>query len=165
MLFNGYADKYAEYLAPIVEQDASVTLAEFGILKGVGLAIWCDLFPASRVLGFDIDLSHARSNHTELQRLGAFKQVRPELHEYDQFVDGTALLGSVLGDAKLDVVIDDGFHSNESILTTIESVRPHLARKFVYFVEDNRRVHRMLRKRYPQWSVDSSGALTVLTPS
>ena len=164
MLFNGYGDKYAERLQPLVERGAPVTLAEFGILRGNGLAMWCDLFPAGRILGFDIDLSHAEGNFPHLESLGAFTRNRPELHEYDQFIDNAAYLGEILSGAKLDVVMDDGFHSNESILKTVESVRPHLADDFVYLIEDNPRVHRALRARYPDWRVDAAGALTVLTP-
>src|SRR5690606_14469901 len=136
-------------LQPLVERGAPVTLAEFGILRGTGLAIWCDLFPTSRVIGLDIDLSHARENFPHLESLGTFTHNQPELPEYDQFVDNAAYLGEILGGAKLDVVMDDGFHSTDSILTTVESVRPHLAEDFVYLIEDNPRVHRALRARYP----------------
>ena len=57
MLFNGYAKDYSRYLKSF-DCDRRLIVAEFGILRGNGLAIWCDLFPNARVLGFDIDTSH-----------------------------------------------------------------------------------------------------------
>ena len=66
------------------------------------------------------------------------------------------------GDAA-DIVIDDASHADESILATFESFRERLARKFVYFVEDNEDVHSELIRRYPQYRVDSLGEMTVVT--
>ena len=51
MLHHGYAESYASYLAPLLGEQ-SLTVAEFGIPKGTGLAIWCDLFRSARVIGF-----------------------------------------------------------------------------------------------------------------
>ena len=73
--------------APSLEA-GTLIIAEFGILKGTGLAIWCDLFPDARVIGLDIDLGHFEENRSTLERRGAFKQNKPELHEYDQLVPG-----------------------------------------------------------------------------
>jgi exopolysaccharide production protein ExoZ len=135
MLHHGYAEGYARHLAPF-HGAKGLTVAEFGILKGTGLAIWCDLFPEARVLGLDIDLAHFESNRAALVRRGAFKRNAPELHEYDQLVDGSAVLRKLLGRQTLDIVIDDGLHSIDSIITTWRSVRPHLSSCFVYFIED-----------------------------
>src|SRR4030042_4542522 len=53
MLHHGYAKKYSEYLLPYVKKDTPLTVTEFGILKGTGLSIWCDLFQNARILGLD----------------------------------------------------------------------------------------------------------------
>ena len=135
MLHHGYSKLYARYLAPFLD-GSEITLAEFGILKGTGLAIWCDLFPTSRVLGFDIDLSHFEINRALLLKKGAFKANQPELHEYDQLTEGSEQLRRLLGNKTFDVVIDDGLHSAESIVKTWRAVRPHLSQQFVYFIED-----------------------------
>lgn len=60
MLHHGYGPIYARYLAPFLGQ-SGLTMAEFGILKGTGFAMWCDLFPSARVIGFDIDLGKIRA--------------------------------------------------------------------------------------------------------
>ena len=87
MLHHGYGPTYARYLRPFLG-GRNLTVAEFGILKGTGLAIWCDLFTDARVIGLDIDLGHFEENRSRLARRGAFKQNRPELHEYDQLICG-----------------------------------------------------------------------------
>ena len=61
MLHHGYAETYARHLVPFLEK-RDIVLAEIGVLKGTGLALWCDLFPNGRVIGFDIDFSHFEEN-------------------------------------------------------------------------------------------------------
>lgn len=134
MLHHGYASVYAKYLAPFLNSQ-NLTLAEFGILKGSGLAIWCDLFPSARVLGFDIDLGHFERNRAALVGLGAFKNNTPDLHEYDQLVAGGEVLSEALH-GTIDIVINDGLHSIDAILQTWRSVEPFLSPRFVYIIED-----------------------------
>ena len=63
----------------------------------------------------------------------------------------------------MDIVIDDASHVDKSILATFESFRQRLATKFVYFIEDNREVHRALRQRYPLYRVESYDEMTIVT--
>lgn len=163
MLHHGYADKYSKYLLPYIEGNRSVTVAEFGILKGTGIAMWCDLFTGGRVLGLDIDLGHIKENMDNLKRLGAFKNNQPELYEFDQFEDNIGYLGTILKGDRIDICIDDGFHSNESILNTMKSVMPYLAEEALYFIEDNKDVHKAIRSLYPELLVDSKGELTIVS--
>jgi hypothetical protein len=135
MLHHGYGPTYAHYLQPFLGA-RNLTIAEFGILKGTGLAIWCDLFPDARVIGFDIDLSHIEQNRSTLERRGAFQRNQPELHEYDQLVAGRDRLERILNGRTLDIVIDDGLHSKDSIITTWRSVEPLLSPRFGYLIED-----------------------------
>lgn len=163
MRHHGYASLYAEYLLPFLDHASPLTVAEFGILQGTGLAIWCDLFDESRIVGFDIDLGHVEGNRPRLLELGAFQKNVPEFHELDQLKDNEIYLGDVLKGAKIDVCIDDGLHSFDSILTTISSVIPHLADDFVYFVEDNADVHKEIAARFPDFALKSDGEMTILT--
>ena len=164
MIFNRYARCYSEFLGRF-DFDAPLIIAEFGILNGTGLAIWCDLFPKARVLGFDIDIGRFLSNKADLEKLGAFKDNQPEAYEYDQFEQNSEFLRKTLQGDKIDVVIDDGCHIDEAILLTMESVMPYLCMDFVYFVEDNRRVHERIRHEYPKLVVSSFGRLTVVQAS
>ena len=138
-------------------------MAEVGILKGTGLAIWSDLFNDVRILGLDIDLGHINNNMDNLKKLGAFKKENIELHEFDQFEDNTEALKNILKRDKVDVFIDDGFHSNETILKTLQSALPYLSDRFVYFIEDNKSVHKELKNLYPKLQIDVNDQLTVLS--
>ena len=89
------------------------------------------------MLGFDIDLQHCQANRTQLRRRGAFARNEPELHEYDQLMGSSDRLAEILRGQRLDIVIDDGLHTADAILKTWVSVRPHLAARFVYFIEDH----------------------------
>ena len=163
MLHHGYASLYSSYLLPFIQQEnRPLTICEFGILKGTGLAIWCDLFPKSRCIGFDIDLGHYKANIENLRSLGAFSANSPEVHDYDQFVYSAEFIGNVLNGDKIDICIDDGCHSEKTILTTIESVLPHVNERFVYFVEDNKSIWEMIKSLYPQFVVNSHCELTVI---
>ena len=164
MLHHGYAKHYQHHLQPYVQdRNQRIVICEFGILKGTGLAIWCDLFPNARIIGFDLDLSNIKNNMDNLLQLGAFSNNQPELFEYDQFVDSADYLKEILNDDKFDIVMDDGHHSDESILTTFKSVRPHLNEDFVYLIEDNAYVHRNIRSKYKGCTLYSYSELTVVT--
>lgn len=163
MLHHGYAPVYAKFLQPFLGM-RGLRIAEFGILKGTGLAIWCDLFPEARVLGLDIDPAHYESNRPELLRRGAFRRNSPEIFEYDQLVDGAGRLGGILKGETLDVVIDDGLHSIESIVATWRAVRPHLSSRFVYFVEDFPELPGRCGEEFAGFESRSFGMMTVIGP-
>lgn len=162
MLYEGYAKKYSEYLAPFLN-DESVTLIEVGILKGSGLAVWCDLFKNGRIIGLDIDLEHIKSNMHNLKQRNAFKYNNPELYEYDQLNDNNEFLRTILKSDTVDICIDDGIHSNDSIITTLNSVYSHLSERFVYFIEDNKNVHKHIQCIYPGLNIEVKGELTIIT--
>tara|TARA_Y100001968_G_C19294154_1_gene685759 strand:- start:172 stop:903 length:732 start_codon:yes stop_codon:yes gene_type:complete len=162
MLYHGYAKKYAQYLSPYIKK-SNIVLAEVGILQGVGLAIWCDLFSKGKIIGFDIDLSHIKNNMDNLKKMGAFKKNKPELYDFDQFQDNTNYVKNILKDSKIDICIDDGLHSDESILTTLKSMTPHLSKKFIYIIEDNNSVYNKIPSVFPECNIDNKGELTILT--
>lgn len=161
MLHHGYAKTYARYLKPFLNHKPLV-LAEFGILKGTGLAIWCDLFPDARVVGFDIDLGHFEDNRPHLERRGAFRLNRPEVHEYDQLIEGGPILERVLGPQTLDVVMDDGLHSLESIVLNWRSVKPFLSPTFVYFIEDYANLLDECGDEFSGYETFGEGGMTVV---
>jgi len=161
MLHHGYAKLYAKYLQEFVGR-SNLVVVEIGILKGTGLATWCDLFPNARIIGLDIDLDNATGNMANLEMRGAFRHNKPELYEFDQFQDNTLLLGSLLHGQKVDICIDDGLHWKETILATLRSVIPHLADQWIYFIEDNSEISADLKHLFPQYFRASDGEMTVL---
>ena len=165
MSHHGYAPQYSQYIQAYLTTAEPLVVVEIGILKGTGLAIWSDLFPESRVIGLDIDLTHVRGNLPNLRASGAFAKKDVEVYEFDQFVPNRVYLGQLLAGDRIDICIDDGVHRPDAILTTIDSVIPHLNDQFVYFIEDNAKIHGEIRRRYPDYSVESYGELTVVTQS
>jgi hypothetical protein len=163
MLHHAYAMHYASHLKKFIPKRLeTLTIVEVGILKGTGLALWSELFPASDILGLDIDLSHFEENRKNLISRGAFKRNSPELYSFDQFTDNRSLISKLLNGRKIDILIDDGFHSNETILNTARDFYEFLAEDFVYFVEDNNQVANSLRTLFPNRFVSSYGQLTVI---
>jgi len=163
MLTHGYAAMYYKYLKRFLDAGEELTLVEIGILKGTGLAIWCDLFEQARIIGLDIDLGNYYGNLGDLKKRGAFRRNQPAVFEFDQFQDNTEYLGRILQGRRIDVAIDDGCHADPAILSTLKSVIPHLAENFVYFIEDNRSVHTTIQHLHPEFSVENQGEITVLT--
>ena len=162
MLHHGYAPKYAEGLQPFFNF-GPITLVEIGVLEGTGLAIWCDLFPDSRVIGLDLDLTHVEHNMQALKHKGAFRNNEPELYEFDQFADNTEKIKKILSGDTINICIDDGAHSDQAILTTVQSLYSSLDDSFVYFIEDNPMVHEKIVQQYPHLTTEANGSLTVLS--
>ena len=162
MLTHGYAATYAKHLAPYLDRTDPLTVVEVGILRGSGLALWCDLFPNSRVIGLDIDLRNYLANVAELRRRGAFRFSQPEVYAFDQFRDNREYVAELLRGVRIDVAIDDGCHSDQAILSTMRSIAPHLNEEFSYFIEDNRTAIATIRAVSPEYSVETKGELTVL---
>ena len=61
-------------------------------------------------------------------------------------------------------MIDDALHLGPCIMRAMKSFMPHMADDFLYFVEDNARVHKKIRKAYPGLDVRSYKYLTVVSP-
>jgi hypothetical protein len=141
-----------------------IRILEVGILKGTGRSIWSEYFKNKSIYGFDYDLGNFEDNKSNLIELGAFKDVLPITMFYDQFADNSEAMKKTFGDKKLDVVIDDAFHSDESIINTFDELQPFLSEKFVYFIEDNRTAWKKLQVKYPNYRFDyNDDELTVVT--
>ena len=164
VFFHGYSGKYSEYLSPLKQSKEPINILEVGILKGTGLAVWSEYFDRKQIYGFDYNLSNFEDNKENLLELGAFKDGLPITRFFDQFADNSETLRETFGDKKLDVVNDDAFHSDESIIKSFDELQPYLAEKFVYFIEDNKTAWKKLQTRYPSYNFGYNGnQLTVVT--
>ena len=165
-LYHGYGTYYAEFLAPFVNGQQPSILVEVGILNGSGLAIWCDLFQSTRVVGLDIDLENFTKDYPRLVSAGAFSKCEPEAHWFDQLdlFKGTEVLEKLFTKNSIEVVIDDGCHTLESIKLTFKMIQPYLAKNFVYFIEDNYGTYEQMSTIYPQYRWISRGQLTICQP-
>lgn len=162
MIHHNYANVYAKYLKKFISYE-KLNILECGILKGTGLGVFSKLFPQAMLIGLDIDLSHTKSNLTFLKEKGAFKLRDPLLFVFDQFQPNTDEIKLILN-KKLNIIIDDGFHSDEAILNTFKVLKPFLSNDFVYFIEDNYTVSSLIKENYKEYHVEPFGELTVVTP-
>ena len=163
MMSHYYSPYYAKHLKRFVKNRfAEIAIAEVGVLSGVGLATWSDLFPKSNIFALDMDFSYLRENEAHLKSKGAFANSFPTLIEYDQFAEPTADVIAALGDTRFSIVIDDASHFPEGILNTIDFMQGHLAEDFVYFIEDCDAVENDVREKFPDAQVARYGELTVV---
>lgn len=155
-----YAQTYVQKLSDYV--DRPFVLVELGVLLGVGLAVWCDVFPEARIVGFDIDPD--RFDKSLLTSRGAFASNNPEVQFLDELADDASdRISAALGGARIDVMIDDALHDDTSILKAMATFMPFMAEQFLYFVEDNATVDVAIRNTYPDLNVERRGKLTVVS--
>lgn len=166
MKYHGYSIPYSYYLQKFSEvcSKKRPVIVEVGVLRGVGLAIWCDLFPEARVIGLDLDPGIFLANKENLIEMGAFKKNDPEIHYFDQFEDNRLSLEDVLQGDVVDVVIDDGAHTEEAILKTASSIQPYLSDEFLYFVEDFGNLGVIFEERFAGFSSSFNDGMTVVFP-
>jgi hypothetical protein len=163
MIHHNYAKLYERYLSRFIGTSENLNILECGILKGTGLAVWSELFPKALLIGLDIDLDHIKSNFEFLKSRGAFQNNDPLLLNFDQFSPDVSELSEAIGSEKLNIIIDDGFHSDETILNTIYALKPFFAENFVYFAEDNSTVYPKIKENFQEYKVESFGQMTVIT--
>lgn len=144
-VLHNYAPIYATYLEPFIGRQ-DLVICEVGILTGIGLAIWCDVFPSAVVIGLDIDLQHFEENQGALRQKGAFSTTTPEVHVFDQYAATPEAFRTLLNGRRIDVLIDDGVHRDDPIERTYQAAQPNMSPGSVYFAEDNRTVHDRLRR-------------------
>jgi hypothetical protein len=154
VLLHDYSSKYSEYLMLLRKSESPIQILEVGILKGTGLAVWSEYFNKKVIYGFDYDLGNFEGNKNNLIELGAFKDGLPITKLFDQFADNSKILRETFGDKKLDVIIDDAFHSDETIINTFNEMQSYLSDNFVYFIEDNKTAWKKLQAKYPQYKFD-----------
>lgn len=164
VFFHNYSEKYSQYLKPLRHSKNVINILEVGILKGTGLAVWDEYFDKKQIYGFYYDLGNFEQNRGKYIELGAFQNGFPTPKFFDQFVDNSETLIETFEKKELDVVIDDAYHSDESIINTFNELQPYLNEEFIYFIEDNGNAYKKLKIKYPQYNFDYNGnQLTVVT--
>jgi hypothetical protein len=156
---HGYAAAYARALAPMIRRRHDfLVVVECGILNGSGLALWSVLFPTADIIGLDIEPENFVRNLPHLKSLGAFKSHDPEIYEFDQLTATADDFAEIIrDDRKIDVMVDDAFHSEEAILRTYQLAHRHLAPGAVYFIEDVESVDLVVRPE-----VEQAGTLAIV---
>ena len=90
-------------------------------------------------------IKHYENNFDNLTKLGAFQKNLPGLYVFDQYEDNREMVANILQGRTIDMVIDDGAHTPESIKKTYESLSPYLSDRFIYLVEDHKDTKKFLK--------------------
>jgi len=167
--YHNYAPIYASFLKNYIGVNG-INIAEVGILTGIGLAIWSDIFFNGNVFGFDIDLSNYNNNYNNLKDNGAFNNNNVNAFSFDQYDDNSNYLKKINSE-KFDIVIDDGMHDHQAVISTLDSFMPNLKDDFVYFIEDvpNEYIpditdfHNLIIRKFPQLSIYYESQISVFT--
>jgi hypothetical protein len=153
---HGYADDYARLLS----RWEAPTLVEVGIFQGASLAIWCDVFPDGKVVGLDLDLSRFWDHRHFLSEQGAFGRNYPTVvGDWDAYAPNVQVLGQVLQGRTIDVLVDDGPHTDVAVTTVVEALRPFMSESFTCIVEDMPNGGALLAGAYPDGKAGQSGLL------
>jgi hypothetical protein len=143
---HGYADDYARLLS----RWTAPTVVEVGVFQGVSLAVWCDVFPDGKVIGLDLDLNRFWDYRHFLADQGAFATNYPTVvGDWDAYFPNVQVLDQVLRGRTIDVLIDDGPHTDVAVLSVLDAVRGLLSPQFTYIVEDMPNGEELLRSRIP----------------
>ena len=116
---ESYLDVYAKYLES--RRHTLKSVLEFGVYNGSSLRTWRDYFSQAKVYGVDIDPSINKSHGERVEVITA-SQADP------------AVLELVPGE--VDLIIDDGSHLVDHIVTTFKLWWPRLSRHGFYVIED-----------------------------
>lgn len=159
---HNYATAYARHLAPFLDKERPV-IVEVGVLEGSGLALWSRLWPQATIIGLDIDPVPFQRRIRRLKLLGAFALQDPIVLRWDQLAPDRKVVARALGGRAIDILVDDGLHTTESILRTAEALEPLLAPHCVYFVEDHCGTREAIEHLLPSFDSESKGELTVFS--
>jgi GT2 family glycosyltransferase/SAM-dependent methyltransferase len=120
-----YLAVYAGEFARFVSNGLPVRLLEIGVQNGGSLELWSKYLPSgSEVIGLDIDPA--------VDKLRFEGQVVAKIAD----VNDTERLGSLLGPELFDIIIDDGSHQSDDIVSAFRSLFDKLRPGGIFVVED-----------------------------
>ena len=158
--YMGYGEVYEKILENLHE---TKNVVEIGILTGIGIAIWSDIFKNAIINGLDIDLRNFLDNRNNLINKGAFKNNNVNVYEFDQYAPNINLLCNLTSKNKFDFVIDDGCHQDTAIITTFTKIYPFFSDKFIYVIEDNYEAYKSLLAKFHNIKATNIEQITVIT--
>jgi len=158
---HNYGPCYASWFSKVLQQSKKtggpISLAEIGILSGSGIAVWSTIFPDAAIHGFDYFLNNTKHNLPFLKSRGAFKHGGPILHQFDQLAEvptGQERLRLMFPGEKFEVVIDDGLHTDQSIINTFLMFKEFVKPGGLYVIEDLKGCYLKRRKDVKEYMSD-----------
>jgi hypothetical protein len=117
---NGYLPWYQRHFGGI--RNEKMTVLEIGVFEGASLRVWRSYFPASQIVGIDIDPKNI---------------VEPRIFCRQGSQDDPDFLTSVGAEfGPFDIIIDDGSHIGRHTIKSFDYLFPRLAPGGWYVIED-----------------------------
>lgn len=125
-----YTTVYEEFLSNKKNQD--IVMVEIGIndprFPGGTIKFWDTIFPNMKYYGIDkSDCEHLQYNQDKIKTIQCDQKNEICLNEF--------ILQNKLNDI-IDIIIDDGTHESEDIITSFKTLFPFLKKGGIYFIED-----------------------------
>lgn len=125
---HSYGPVYEHLLSSFAKNN--ITILEIGIQLGGSMLLWHDLLPKSFVIGIDIEESYHESIPARMN------DERYRFIIDDAYCDKTAERVKQLAPDGIDVVIDDGPHTLDSMLHFLDLYLPLLNKGGIAIIED-----------------------------
>lgn len=125
---HGYTPHYAKHFEPL--RDAPLKVLEIGVGGGESIKTWLDYFSQAKIWGLDVVRD---TNSWNTKGLEAYRYTYVHGDQSDP-----TMWQCFLADhgGKWDIVIDDGGHSSQQIITSFNALWPQLAPGGFYCIED-----------------------------
>ncbi|MBC7810817.1 MAG: class I SAM-dependent methyltransferase [Burkholderiales bacterium] len=126
--YHGYIPHYERYFEPLRKR--ALNVLEIGVggyedpyQGGESLRMWQEYFPCAMIYGIDIENKCPQDD----KRIKTFRgsQNDPNFLEW---------VAAQIG--RIDLIIDDGSHISEHIITSFKTLFPHLVSGGIYVIED-----------------------------
>jgi cephalosporin hydroxylase len=110
-------------------KDRTINVLEIGVLDGGSLELWHRYFgPNALIVGID---NHLQSNSMEL----IFDSPMIQFRKGDQ--SDPDFLNKIINEfGEFDVIIDDGSHISQHVITSFELLYPYVTKNGMYIIED-----------------------------
>ncbi|MGO8740680.1 hypothetical protein [Rhodoblastus sp.] len=116
-----YLRHYAREFLPI--RDAAINIIEIGVAGGASLKTWPRYFPNATAIGIDIEPSCARFSGGPIKvRIGS--------------QDDEKFLTQIVKEFPPTIIVDDGSHQSQHMITSFEILFPSLLSGGIYIIED-----------------------------
>lgn len=117
---SGFIQLYEKYFLPF--RDLKINILEIGVDNGDSLRIWREYFPKANICGIDIDKKDFTINHTSIIQgdQSDHKFLNTLINKYKSF----------------DIIIDDGSHKSQHIISSFNFLFPFLNDDGLYVIED-----------------------------
>lgn len=129
---NNYTPHYEKFFAPM--RDQTINLLENGVLGGASIQMWLEYFPNALIYG--VDNAQGTNDWTRIQ-WGHAPSRYTFVHGDQSSVDfWNGFIHTNFNGIQWDIVIDDGGHFANQVITSFECLWPHVKSGGLYCIED-----------------------------